>query len=176
MTNKHRINLAYDSSIDYMDEAIKLADTLKADGKQQVIIHDDGNGATVEYSEPILNLTQHVGTPAQVADGLIEPTADDKSALKQLLTFEELPEQMRAIVQRVDGIIRIADKYSVKYVMIGGAGYLMHTLVDGLKFHGYRPLHSFTRRVVVEHDNGDGTIAKQSIFEHVGWVKDFVVD
>lgn len=175
--NKHEVWVDYDLAPDYMAAVVKLAEQLNTEGKVRIKYYDHGNGATVEYYDPILNITQHVGTAAQEEMGLIEPSEGDKEAIRSLITFEDLPE-IQDIVRRVNSIVDILDNnYNVKYVLIGGAGYLMSTLVAGLKHNGYRPVHSFSKRIVRECiDNDTGKVTKQSLFEHIGWVKDFVVD
>jgi len=39
----------------------------------------------------ILNLIQHNATPSQLAAGVVEPPAEAKSRIRQLLTFASLP-------------------------------------------------------------------------------------
>lgn len=109
----------------------------------------------------ILNLTQHPAT------GVFEPA--DKKAVQALLTFEELPTSAD-IKDRVSKLLDVVEAANPDAAMIGGASYLMEPLEAGLTRKGLRPLHAFTKRVLVEDLQPDGTVKKTSIFKHVGFV------
>lgn len=68
---------------------------------------------------------------------------------------------------------RLAD-YAVsngfRSVMIGGAHYFMSYLEQALFAAKVRPLYYFSKRVVVEKQNPDGSVSKVSQFVHDGWV------
>ena len=119
----------------------------------------------------ILNLTQHVATPEQVAAGVIEP--QDKEAVRKLLTFTELPSGS-VIGERAVKLADIAEAdtaaVAVAAAMIGGAGYLMSPLEVELRERGIKPLHSFTKRVVEEKTLPDGSVKKEAVFVHEGFV------
>ena len=120
----------------------------------------------------IINLTQHVATPEQVAEGVFEPK--NKPAVLALLSFGGVPS-----LEEVDNrAIDLAD-YAIgempapstnKGALIGGAPFLMSALERRLKGKGIRPLYSFTERISVDETQGD-TVKKISVFRHAGWVE-----
>ena len=65
----------------------------------------------------ILNLTRHATTLEQRAQGVLEPSPQDKADIKRLLTFEGCPSEeflrRRAMILAV-----IADSYDGGYVLI----------------------------------------------------------
>ena len=67
----------------------------------------------------ILNLTRNATTPEQRAQGVFEPSPQDKADIKRLLTFEGCPSKeflrRRAMILAV-----IADSYDGGYVLIEG--------------------------------------------------------
>lgn len=115
----------------------------------------------------ILNLTQHMATPEQIAQGVIEPKM--KQMVRYYLTFNEIPSRDE-IAQRADVLAGYALYNECTAAMIGGAGFLMRPLEEALIRYGILPLHSFTRRESVEHEQPDGTIQKVTIFRHIGFV------
>ena len=118
----------------------------------------------------ILNLTQHSPTPEQVEAGVIDLAPEQKEVLKDLLNFQELPSQ-QDIEDRAATITSIAMKYGATQVMLGGAPFLMGTLENKLKEAGLIPLYAFSKRVVVEKMQDDGTVVKVSDFKHMGFVE-----
>ena len=116
----------------------------------------------------ILNLTQHIATAEQVADGVVEP--DDKKLVQVNLTFEEIPDPTQ--LAYCAGILaQIAQNSGAKKAMIGGAPYLMAPLEQALCAYGVSPVYSFTRRETVEEKLPDGGIKKTQVFRHAGWVE-----
>jgi len=118
----------------------------------------------------ILNLTQHVATPEQIAAGVFEPTSPPKKVVQDALTFNDLPND-RVISQRARQLANIALMHNATHAMIGGAGYLIPELETELFRVGIIPLHSFTKRETVEETQPDGSVKKTAIFRHVGWVR-----
>ena len=116
----------------------------------------------------ILNLTQHLGTPEQINAGVVEPK--DKKAVRELLTFEELP-TAGEIQARAIALAEMAVRSGHEAAMIGGAGYLVARLEIVLWARGVRPCHSFTRRATVEEALPDGSVKKTTVFRHVGFVQ-----
>ena len=45
----------------------------------------------------ILNLTQHIATPEQQAQGVFEPSPQDKADIKRLLTLEGCPSELQCV-------------------------------------------------------------------------------
>ena len=115
-----------------------------------------------------VNLTQHLATKEQEAEFVIEPL--DKEAVKALLTFTEAPTQ-EEMEDRAKALVQHASINGSKAVMVGGAPYFMPTLVRVLKEAGLFVVCSFTERVSVEVQGEDGTVTKQSVFKHTGWVE-----
>lgn len=116
-----------------------------------------------------LNLTQHEATPAQIADGVFEPSNHHKAAVKVALTFDECPNKLELLAAAHE-LAEIAKAEGCDYAMIGGAPYLMSTLENALIEYGIQPVYSFSLRKSVEQTL-DGVVKKVSIFEHVGFVE-----
>ncbi len=124
----------------------------------------------------ILNLTQHTATPEQAAAGVFEPPAETKKEIRELLTFNELPnrEEIRKRVKRLAAIasyqIQKAELRPAPKAMIGGAPYLMGPLQDELDSWGIVPLYAFSRRESTEVLQRDGIVTKTIRFRHLGFV------
>lgn len=117
----------------------------------------------------ILNLTQHVATAPQLEAGVVEPDAETKGRIRDLLTFHTVPnvEDIKARAYLLAGVAVGFDA-----AMLGGAPYLMPALVDALRAKNVRTLFSFTERRSVERPNEvDGSVEKVSVFEHIGFVE-----
>lgn len=113
----------------------------------------------------ILNLTQHVGTPEQAADGLVDLGSADIGMLRALLTFDDPPSSSE-IIARAEAIADIAVNHGYQAAMIGGALWLMSALEMSLKLRGIKPVYSFSRRVVVEEAGQNGEVVKTTKFKH----------
>ena len=118
----------------------------------------------------ILNLTQHIATPAQISTGVKDLEPEDQKILQSLLTFEELP-SYEELQFRAAEITRFALKYKAKTVMIGGAPYLMGALEHKLKSRAIQPVYAFTKRISSESINSDGAVVKTTRFIHEGFVE-----
>lgn len=117
----------------------------------------------------ILNLTQHVDTAPQLAAGVVEPDAETKGRIRELLTFTEIPSAGN-IELRAGLLAKAAEGYDA--AMVGGAPYLMPALARHLSECNVKPLCSFTERKSVERPNEkDGSVEKVSVFEHIGFVE-----
>ena len=108
----------------------------------------------------IINLTQHNASEEQVKEGVFEPK--EKQLVKGLLTIGKGDND---IAQRAVKLAEVAANEDAEYAMIGGAPFLMHTLVDALREKGIKPLYAFTERVSVDGPDGK----KVSVFKHAGW-------
>lgn len=117
----------------------------------------------------IINLTQHISTPEQLEEGVIDLPEEERSKLQNLLTFTSRP-QGSLIAARAADLADLAVKYGATHAMIGGAPFLMSQLEAALKAKGVQPLYSFTQRVTEEQVQSDGTIKKTSVFKHEGFV------
>lgn len=113
----------------------------------------------------ILNLTQHAATPEQQAQGVFEPSEQDKADIQYLLTFDEIPSK-GGIRRRAELLAMIANNYDCQQVMIGGAPYLMAPLVLEIP----NAVFAFSERVSEEQHMPDGSVRKVNVFKHVGFV------
>lgn len=129
----------------------------------------------------ILNLTQHLATPEQIAAGVIDLPAEARDTVVALLTFGELPSRddigarandiaqiaalMSSAEDRDDGSSGFADR-----AMIGGAPYLMAPLEAALRDVGVTPVYAFSVRKSTEQVQPDGSVRKYNIFRHIGFV------
>lgn len=123
----------------------------------------------------ILNLTQHKATPEQVAAGVVEPSAADKTTVRGLLTFAT-PPCRRAMRGKAEKLARLARRYACRRggpqrAMIGGAPFFMSHLEQALRDYGIQPVYAFSVREVVEETQQDGSVRKVAVFRHAGWVE-----
>lgn len=125
----------------------------------------------------ILNLTQHLATPDQVAAGVVDLSGRHLERLLAAITFENLPSE-REIRQRAKKVLALVHLYPVKVgnyftlpaVMIGGAPYFMPALQCALRQDNVEVLYAFARRESVDTLAPDGSIRKTSVFRHAGFV------
>ena len=126
----------------------------------------------------ILNLTQHKATSDQLAAGVVDLPDGSRAKLQELLTFDELP-SVRQLRDRASSVTELA--YDALYnkddgelitdeVMIGGAPFFMSYLENYLRRKGLKPVYAFSRRVVEEQQQADGTTKKIAVFKHEGFV------
>ena len=116
----------------------------------------------------MINLTQHKASPEQLDAGVVDLCEEDRSKLKELLTFDRIPSWM-AVNNRAAEIVGLLFSRSGNghsKAMIGGAPYLMAPLEHHLKKAGIEPFYSFTKRMVEEKDG-----VKISTFRHEGFVR-----
>lgn len=111
----------------------------------------------------ILNLTQHLGTPEQIAEGLFEPL--NKKEVQTLLTFVDVPEKEN-IWERAERLAEIAEENGAEKALIGGALWLMYPLAKSLRDAGIMPVYSFSVRESIDVPQADGTVVKKAIFKH----------
>jgi hypothetical protein len=117
----------------------------------------------------MLNLTQHQGTKEQVADGLLEPSAETKRMVQELLTFNFPPSRQQILIS-AKLLTQIAKESGCEYALIGGASYLMAPLEKELRFARIVPVYSFTERVSSE-SLVDGKVIKTNSFVHIQWIE-----
>ena len=128
----------------------------------------------------VLNLTQHRATTSQMEVGVHDPFGQDRETVRDLLTFEEIPDP-RELETRAARIAVVAAGYHwdvtdvqgnpvTRSAMIGGAPFFMSYLEEALWAKGIRPLYAFSRREAVEVPDGKGGVRKDSVFTHLGWV------
>lgn len=119
----------------------------------------------------ILNLTQHHATPEQLAAGVVNLPNDKQSQLVELLTFNDIPKNGE-MYARATAILQLALSVddNCNFAMIGGAPFFMSILEDTLENAGVQALYAFSARQSVETQNADGTVVKQTVFKHLGFV------
>lgn len=127
----------------------------------------------------ILNLTQHQASLEQLALGVVDLPTEQKEALTQLLTFDDCP-VAEEIVERAEAIAELTcynglsgdegDSPTVTLAMIDGAPWLMGPLAEALKSRGIQALFAFTKRESEDHPQPDGSVRKDAVFRHAGWV------
>lgn len=115
----------------------------------------------------IVNLTQHPGTPEQIAAGVVDITDYRKDTLVKCLNFEGIP-TLDEIHCRAEAIADIAE---AEVAMIGGAPYLMSALEKELIQRGIKPVYAFSRRESVEETQPDRSVRKVAVFRHLGFVE-----
>lgn len=127
---------------------------------------------TEEKAMTIVNLTQHNATNEQIDAGVFNVDYDHNELdyLRSLLTFDSIP-TIEDMQQRADEIAKIALRTNAKKAMIGGAPFFMGYLETALKSVGIQPLYAFSQRVSVETTAEDGTVTKQNVFKHMGFVE-----
>ncbi|HIE85187.1 MAG TPA: hypothetical protein EYQ00_15720 [Dehalococcoidia bacterium] len=128
----------------------------------------------------ILNLTQHIATPAQVEAGVINVIPEHMGALKVFLTFEEMPTpydsvSALSVSERVNALItliRRKEYLTIDAVMIGGAPWLMAPLQNAIHEVSLNVVYAYSERVSNETMDPDtGIVHKTNVFEHVGFVE-----
>ena len=117
----------------------------------------------------IINLTQHIATPEQIAEGVVEPHSSMKKKIQNILTFNKLP-SMELMETRAEALCYWAYTSGYKYAMVGGAPYFMSVLDPKLRLYEIHPLYSFSIRESIEIPQDDGSVKKTSVFKHIGFV------
>ena len=118
----------------------------------------------------ILNLTGVKATAEQIADGVIDPTDEDREKIWKLLyDFKTTPRWMELNARAMD-IAKIAKPYKTKMVMLEAPTFFVHELTSTIEFLGMCPIYAFTRQEVVKKTRPDGSVWEQTITRHLGWV------
>lgn len=120
----------------------------------------------------IINLTQHAGSPDQVAEGLVEPSAEEKKMIVSLISFEEIP-SLKEMEERAEKLSQIVLRHGCNAAMVGGAPYFMAPLEKSLIDKGIKPLYAFSKRESEDQIQADGSVRKVAIFRHAGWVSPY---
>ena len=117
----------------------------------------------------MLNFTQHPATPAQLKAGVEEPRPLIKEEIRSLLTFEEMPTPDE-VQERAEALATLAASMEADGVLVGGFPALMGPLQRSLMLRGIAVFYAFSRRETVEEIQDDGSVRKQSIFKHLGFI------
>lgn len=118
----------------------------------------------------ILNLTQHAATHPQIEAGVVEPDDTAKAEIRNLLTFNSIPDFFE-IKERAERLADILNDSGLATAMIGGAPYLMGPLEEALRLQGYSAVYAFSVRESREEDDGSGGVRKVAVFRHLGFVE-----
>lgn len=118
----------------------------------------------------ILNLTGVPATREQKGDGVVDPGQGTRLAIRQLLTFEELPTP-EEVCFRARDLVEIALEQRATKAMIAGPPYLMKPLEEELVHAQIVPLYSFSTREVQERYYPDGSVQIVVVSRHHGWVE-----
>lgn len=126
-----------------------------------------------QVESSIWNATQHVATPEQREQGVVDLPAEAREQLSKLLTFEELPTsqmlRMRSIA--VVGQLMANGAKPGDRVMIGGAPFFMEELSHSCRECGLVPVFAFSKRESVEQVQPDGSVRKVAVFRHLGFIE-----
>ena len=121
-----------------------------------------------------INCTQHCASAEQLAAGVVDMPEPARSELIKLLTFEELPDS-HEIHERASQICElVASTFAdvePKVLLLAGAPFLMSTLEIFATLRGWKPIYAFSKRVVIEELQADGSVKKTSVFKHEGFVE-----
>lgn len=126
----------------------------------------------------IINLTQHLATPEQLTEGVMDMPKEERAQLVRLLTVDEVP-TWEEILNRCADIAQLAchnglggddgdDPHPTK-AMIGGAPAMMAPLEAALHEVGIEPIYAFSKRISVDQHQPDGSVRKVMDFRHIGW-------
>ena len=122
----------------------------------------------------IVNLTQHLATPEQIAQGVVDLDPEDRAECARLLTFDSLPTAEDLWIA-ADQLVELVKCSPVSEpgcrVMIGGAPFFMAPLSRALMEGGFTPVYAFSWRESVETQLPDGSVKKSSVFRHIGFVE-----
>lgn len=123
--------------------------------------------------ERIWNFTQHLATPEQRAQGVVDLPEEVRQKLAECLTFDYMPDDEDLQI-RCGEILCLIGEIDTKYgqrIMIGGAPFFMERLSAALRHSKYRPVFAFSRRESVERVMPDGSVQKTASFRHLGFVE-----
>lgn len=120
----------------------------------------------------IWNATQHLATPEQREQGVVDLPEEAREQLCQLLTFEELPNsiQLRKRSIAVVGQLKALGAKPGDRVMIGGAPFFVEALRRSCRECDLLPVFAFSRRESIEQTMEDGTVRKIAVFRHLCFV------
>ena len=127
----------------------------------------------------IINATQHLPTTAQHEAGVEALWPEHRKELQKLLTFETLPSSME-VSARAHQVAQFFNELSevqqarewglIPVAMIGGAPFFMTPLEIAFAHQGIPVVYAFSTRESKEVMNSDGTVRKENVFKHAGFV------
>ena len=127
----------------------------------------------------IINLTLDKVTPEQIEAGVVDLPDEKREKLCKLLTFDELPSNL-VMCRRANSITRLLEDSARELhipliegkvcAMIGGAPFFTRFLESYIRGLWVTPCYAFSKRVSVEKQMSDGTVVKEEVLKHVGFV------
>lgn len=127
----------------------------------------------------IFNCTQHLATTDQQDAGIQNLWPEHRASLKGLLTFETLPNpmyvsarahQIAKFFSDLPEVQQAREWGLIPVAMIGGAPFLMAPLEIAFAHLGIPTVYAFSVRESREVMNSDGTVRKENVFKHEGFV------
>ena len=130
-------------------------------------------------NDTIFNCTQHLATTDQQDAGVQNLWPEHRASLKGLLTFETLPSSMEVsarahqVAQFFNELPEVQQAREwglIPVAMIGGAPFFMVPLEIAFAHLGIPVVYAFSVRESKEVMNSDGTVRKENVFKHAGFV------
>lgn len=124
----------------------------------------------------IINLTQHPFSQDQLNEFVLagitaDNIIDTNDTLKAIITFTgEI--DVAVIQERAQQLSQYIEQYTDKpcLAMVGGAPFFQMAVNVACLNNNVLPLAAYSERVSVESVQADGSIAKQNIFKHKGFI------
>ena len=115
----------------------------------------------------VVNLTQHLSTTEQQAEGVFDLPEGLREKLVKALTFsaDYSRDDLEAAAEAIIEIVKEIDCYRA---MVGGMPAFMAPLERALIEAGVAVGYARSERVSVDQVQADGTVRKTAIFKHVG--------
>lgn len=123
----------------------------------------------------IINLTQHLSTTEQQAEGVFDLRDEDRARLTAMLTFD--PQYTRKDLEfAAEEIVGLLKEYDCYRAMVGGMPSFMPILERALVAAGVAVGYARSERVSVDQAMPDGTVRKVATFKHVGmyWASEYM--
>lgn len=115
----------------------------------------------------VVNLTQHLSTTEQQAEGVFDLSGKDRDRLVELLTFSA--QYTKADLEKsADAIVELVKAVDCHRVMIGGLPAFMPVLEATLVKAGIAVGYARSERVSVDQAMPDGSVRKVATFRHCG--------
>ena len=106
-------------------------------------------------------------------EGVIEPSSEQKERIKELLTFNQLPNSS-ILGARARNLAKMAVEADVNAALLAGPGWFTRAQEMALLARNIEPIYAFSKREVVEEvQEGSGEVRKLSVFHHLGFVRPY---
>lgn len=133
----------------------------------------------------VINLTQHPFTQDQLTEfksaGVKdENIIDTNDEIKALITFsgDIDAEVIRDRANKVRDYVKKFRDYDNKvigYALTGGAPFFQTAVNTACSLNGFLPIASYSERVSIEAVQADGSVVKQNVFKHKGFISCSIV-